>query len=244
MNGIKLIALDLDGTLLHRHEISEANRRAIAEARAHGVAVTIATGREVHSMKRYWKELKLDAPFITVNGGEVWSASGELHSRHSLSEETAVKLYDIAVGEKCSFWCDTTEGPLHMDNWKFVAGETVCLKFGFETENAKQLERIRTKVTELGMFELTNSHPANLEVNPKGISKASGIRQICSLLSLSMEQVLAVGDSLNDKTMLIEAGIGVAMGNAQDELKSVADAVTGRNNEDGVAQAIRRYVLE
>lgn len=244
MSGIKLIALDLDGTLLHRHEISEANRRAIAEARARGVAVTIATGREVHSMKRYWKELELDAPFITVNGGEVWSASGELHSRHSLSGATALKLYDIAVREKCLFWCDTTEGPLHIDNWKFNTGKTVCLKFGFTTENEKQLERIRLKVSELGAFELTNSHPTNLEVNPKGISKAGGIREICSLLSLSMEQVLAVGDSLNDRAMLIEAGIGVAMGNAQDELKRVADAVTGSNKEDGVAQAIRRYVLE
>ncbi|MDF2963402.1 MAG: Cof-like hydrolase, partial [Paenibacillus sp.] len=99
------------------------------------------------------------------------------------------------------------------------------------------------KLEAWGVLEITNSHPLNLELNPKGINKASGIRQVCSLLGIGMSQVIAMGDSLNDESMIREAGLGVAMGNAQDEVKEFADVITATNEEHGVAKIIEQYVL-
>ncbi|TXK77405.1 Cof-type HAD-IIB family hydrolase [Paenibacillus sp. N3.4] len=245
MSRIKLIALDLDGTLLNEDsQVSEENRKAIAEARSQGVTVIVATGREVQTAKPYWQELSLESPMVTVNGSEVWKSSGELHMRQMLNIGTVMALHKIAIDEDCWFYGYTTEGMIDGDNWSRTTPESQWLKFCYSSENRNQLERVRAKAEEVGLFEITNSHSSNIELNPWGISKASGIREVCDLLALSMEEVMAVGDSLNDKAMLLEAGIGVAMGNAQDEVKQLANAVTGSNREDGVAQAIRRYVLE
>jgi hydroxymethylpyrimidine pyrophosphatase-like HAD family hydrolase len=90
---------------------------------------------------------------------------------------------------------------------------------------------------------VTNSHPCNLEINPIGISKASGIEEVCRLIGISMSEVVAMGDSLNDMAMIKAAGLGVAMGNAQEELKAAADLVTVTNNEHAVAKIIREHIL-
>ena len=77
-----------------------------------------------------------------------------------------------------------------------------------------------------------------------GINKAKGLKTVCEKLHITMDDVMAVGDSLNDISMIKEAGFGVAMGNAQDIVKKAADAVTSSNEENGVAQAIRKYALK
>ncbi|TBL71398.1 HAD family hydrolase [Paenibacillus thalictri] len=246
MNGIKLVALDLDGTLLNEHhQVSEENRKAIGEARAQGVTVIVATGREVNSARPYWESLELDSPLIAANGSEVWDAAGRLHKRHTLNAETVAALYEIAAAEDCPFWGYTTEGEVKKDTWAAsVNDQTVWLKFGYFSADQSKLERVRERAQTLGAMEITNSHPSNIEINPQGVSKASAIRDVCGLYDLKMEQVMAVGDSLNDRAMLLAAGIGVAMGNAQEEVKRLANAVTGSNREHGVAQAIRRFVLK
>lgn len=90
---------------------------------------------------------------------------------------------------------------------------------------------------------MTNSHPCNIELNPKGVSKASGLKEVCRRLGIDMSEVVAVGDSLNDLAMIREAGLGVAMGNAQEEVKKAADWTTVTNEEDGVAEVIFKKVL-
>ncbi|UQZ84648.1 Putative phosphatase [Paenibacillus konkukensis] len=245
MGRIKLIALDLDGTLLNKHSaVSDENRKAIAQARAQGVTVIVATGREMQSAMPYWRDLELESPLVTANGSEVWTSSGELHKRHTLDGTIIKELHDISLEEGCSFWGYTTEGMITADNWSGITDESVWLKFGYFSKDPDLLQRVRTKAEKAASVEITNSHPSNIEINPAGISKASGILEVCGMYGLEMSQVMAVGDSLNDKAMLLAAGMGVAMGNAQDEVKRLAQAVTGSNLEDGVAQAIRRYVLE
>jgi len=103
---------------------------------------------------------------------------------------------------------------------------------------------LRSMAEEMDCFEITNSHPANLEFNPKGVNKAAGLRQVCQLYGLSMDEVVAMGDSLNDIAMIREAGLGVAMGNAQEEVKRAADMIALSNTEDGVAHLIRSFVLQ
>ena len=84
----------------------------------------------------------------------------------------------------------------------------------------------------------------NLEISPSGVSKASSLIKLSEKHHIPISQIAAIGDNYNDTLMLRAAGLGIAMGNAPEEVKKLADVVTGRNDEAGVAQAIRRYLLE
>lgn len=90
---------------------------------------------------------------------------------------------------------------------------------------------------------VTSSMPHNLEIGGKTTSKASAIRELCSLLNIEEKNVMAAGDSPNDGAMIMAAGLGVAMGNAEEEVKAIADFVTLTNEEDGVAYAVEKFVL-
>src|SRR5690606_2824056 len=98
-------------------------------------------------------------------------------------------------------------------------------------------------ITSWDVLEVTNSHPHNLECNPKDVNKAAGIQEVCQLLGIQMSEVVAIGDSMNDEAMIRSAGLGVAMGNAQASIKNIADITTATYLENGVARVIRDYVL-
>lgn len=244
MGVYKLVALDMDGTLLnHRGEISEANARAIRDALDAGVAVCFATGRGYPHVISYAEQLGLSTPMVTVNGGEVWSNPGQLHTRHLLDRSVVRKLHDLVVPYGIWYWGYSTEGVHNRDDWVDDLESLDWLKFGIHTENDSIREEIFSILESWGGLEITNSSPHNLEINPEGVSKASGIREVCRLLEIDMRQVIAMGDSLNDISMILEAGLGIAMGNAQEAVKQAADEMTAANDDDGVAQAIRRFVL-
>jgi 5-amino-6-(5-phospho-D-ribitylamino)uracil phosphatase len=243
----RLIALDMDGTLLNEEkEISLENRKWIAEARQAGVTVMLSTGRGRQSSMRYVEELALNSPMVLVNGSEIWKSPEELHKRTVMPVEWVRKLRQMARKYDVWYWAYAVEGIQNRDNWpstpEIEEGMT-WLKFGFYTENTVKLPTLRKLLEGWGTLEITNSHPCNIEVNPKGASKGSGIREVCGLLGINLSQVIAMGDSVNDLSMILEAGLGVAMGNAQEEIKAQADAVTATNDEDGVAGIIRKYIF-
>jgi len=92
-------------------------------------------------------------------------------------------------------------------------------------------------------LELTNSLPSNVEVNPTGVTKARALHSLCGEIGITMDEIMACGDSLNDIKMIQESGIGVAMGNAQEAVKKAADFITDHHDKDGVAKAIERFAL-
>ena len=92
-------------------------------------------------------------------------------------------------------------------------------------------------------LEITSSIERNMELNALGVSKGRGLMALAERLGLARDQVMAVGDSGNDLTMLEAAGLGVAMGNATREVRHAADVITADNNHDGVAEAIEKYAL-
>lgn len=243
MSAYKLIALDMDGTLLNNNEvISDGNKAAIRQAMEAGVIVCLSTGRSILSMGSYIDELGLDAaPLVTVNGGVIWRNRHELYEQHVLDASLVERLYQLAQHEDVWFWGYALEGVYNRNNWTAAVSEHTWLKFGYYTENVQLLQALRAEAEAWGTFEITNSHPYNLEINPVGVNKAAGLRSVCAMLDLRMEQVVAVGDSLNDMAMIREAGLGVAMGNAQQTLKDAADWVTDTNEEDGVAHVIQKY---
>lgn len=249
MGTIKLIALDMDGTLLNEmQEISSENAEWIQKALDADIMVCFATGRGFQSALPYAEQLKLDMPMITVNGGEIWRRPHVLHKRSLMPAATIRKLHEVALRhEETWFWAYAVEGIFNKERWIEPADSYDSqhwLKFGYFTEDTEMLERIYKEVSSWGGMEITNSSPSNWELNPEGVTKASALRELCGVLGIDMSQVAAMGDSLNDIAMIREAGLGVAMGNAQDVVKDAADAVTVTNNEHAVAHLIRDYVLK
>lgn len=249
MSEYKLVALDMDGTLLNEQsEISSENAEWIRRALDAGVIVSFSTGRGFQSALPYAEQLKLDTPMITVNGSEIWHKPHVLHKRTLLSPVYVKRMHELALahGEPW-FWAYTTDTVYNKENWIRPADDYEAyhwLKFGYYTEDDKARNEILAEVQSWDALEITNSSPWNLEMNPKGVSKASALHELCKLLGIEMSSVVAVGDSLNDIAAIREAGLGVAMGNAQQAVKDAADAVTLTNDEHGVAEVIKRYVLK
>jgi HAD superfamily hydrolase (TIGR01484 family) len=244
MGKYKLLALDMDGTVLNEDQlVSEANRQAIAAAIEAGVTVMFSTGRGIHSARPFIDELKLQSPIVTINGGEVWRAPDDLYKRHLMDAKWIRQMHEMAIEYDSWFWAYAIEGVYNRDNWPGDIDQIEWLKFGYYSENLEKLAAIRKELESWRVFEISNSHPFNLEMNTLGISKASGLMDICGLMGIEMSEVIAMGDSLNDLAMIRTAGLGVAMGNAQDEVKQAADIVTASNVEDGVARIIEQYIL-
>lgn len=244
MGQYRLLALDLDGTLLNdRSEISETNAKWVQKAVQAGVTVCVSTGRGFPSALSFAEQLGLDTPMITVNGGEIWAKPHTLHRRTLLDTDKVVMLHALADKYDIWFWGYSTEGIYNKERWVDDIFSLSWLKFGYYTEDVPILGAILDEIRTWDGLEITNSSPYNIEVNAAGVSKAAALKEVCRMLDLDMSQVVAVGDSLNDIAAIRESGLGVAMGNAQDEVKAAADAITGSHMEDGVAQVIQNYVL-
>jgi 5-amino-6-(5-phospho-D-ribitylamino)uracil phosphatase len=240
----RLVALDMDGTLLNEEQrVTEETAHWIGEAMRSGIYVCLSTGRGFQSAVPYAEQLQLDTPMITVNGSEVWKKPHVLLHRTLMESEQVKRLRELAIKHDTWYWGYTVEGVFNKEKWVDDEQAREWLKFGYYTEDDAAREAVIERIPAIGEFEVTNSHPCNLELNPRGVSKATGIAKVCELLGIRMSEVVAVGDSLNDIAMIQAAGLGVAMGNAQEEVKRAADAVVYSNNEDGVAQVIREYVL-
>ncbi|MGJ9457647.1 Cof-type HAD-IIB family hydrolase [Oceanobacillus sp. CF4.6] len=240
---IKLIALDMDGTLLSDdHEVSERTVKAIEDAMNQGIHVVLSTGRGFQACYPYAEQLKLQSYLITANGGQVWTVEKELLDQHLLETKLIEKLYNLGTQVGVNMWMISTSGvfrgeaPENFYDYEW-------LKFGCESQDKQKLDIMVQELSHYEGLELTNSLPTNMEANPKGVSKARALHFLCDKIGITMKEVMAVGDSLNDIKMIQEAGIGVAMGNAQEAIKNVANHTTDSNNEEGVAKAIERFAL-
>ncbi|WP_226035390.1 Cof-type HAD-IIB family hydrolase [Aquibacillus saliphilus] len=240
---VRLIALDMDGTLLDaNHRVSEENKKAITAARNQGVEVILSTGRHFSTCNDYAKSLELSSYLITVNGSEIWTASGELVERQLLDIPLIKMLVDLHKKHKTSAWMTSTdqvfrgEVPDDLDAHQW-------LKFGFDIDDEQVKQLIMDELSINESLEVSNSSLTNIEVNAVGINKARAIEKVCQRLNITMDQVMAIGDSLNDIKMIEEAGLGIAMGNAQEDVKKVADWITSTHTESGVAHAIEKWVL-
>jgi len=267
--NIKLIAIDLDDTLLKSDlSISEANRLAILEAEKKGIELVLASGRNYFAMKKYIEFLGLDRPgnfLICSNGAEILEAeSGKTKDRLTLSEafchEAAKNI------EAHGFhWQVYMDGKIYCDElnpWAFLderlSGQPATLAppkdLLFRDGQLKfvipgETERIAALYAEFADFykgkaEVMTSKPYFLEILPMGADKGSALRRLASMLGIPMESVMAIGDAMNDFSMIKAAGWGCAPANAMDEIKAIARAVSEKTNEeDAVADLISSIAL-
>ena len=242
MRDIKLIALDMDGTLLNaQQEVSMKTKEVLQQAMKEGVLVVLATGRHISTCEPYAKELHLNSFLVTTNGAEIHDNQSTLVEQHKIESESIEYLWKIAQHQNVHAWMIASE-KLFRGNRPDRFQDYTWLKMGFSNIEEEQKAEIIEQINQFGSFEITNSHPRNLEINQLGVHKAKALQSLCDKEGIQMNQVLSMGDSLNDYQMIKQAGIGVAMKNAQDTILNVADAVTESNENDGVAKAVERFL--
>lgn len=265
--GIKLLAIDLDDTLLDAGlRISPDCVAAIQQARAQGVMVTISTGRMYQSALPYARQLRIDVPLITYQGAWVKNSETEevLYYKpvpYELSKETMSFFKEMGVHYHSYFNDElclenlTEEGrnyarlagvePLMVKDLIAALDQNEAIKIMAITDNEKMLLEMEGELRSRYSRQLyiTRSKPLFLEIMSREASKANALQVIADHYGINRRETMAIGDSYNDIDMIEWAGLGVAMGNAYAPVKEAADYVTVSNEEAGVAEAIRRFIL-
>lgn len=261
----RLVVADLDGTVRSRTlGITESVRRAVAEARARGVRVCVATGRMWGSAEPWVTALGADPPVILYNGGQVFDfAANRILFDRRLPREVARAVLGILRREPA------VQVHLYLSDRVYVERpdprtDTYAADDGVSYEVVPAFEPLLVedphKILAIGAPErvealghavraarvpvhAVQSEPMYLEILPEGISKGTALRAMIDALGIPAAEVVAVGDNWNDVEMLEAAGLGVAMGHAPAGVRARADHVCGTSEEEGVREVIERFVL-
>lgn len=243
MVNYQLLALDLDETLLTKDKrITDEAKLWVTRSVEAGVVVIFATGRGLQKIGEFRDVLEMDLPMVLVNGAEVWGKQELLLGRYYISKDDIRMLHNLALEAGASFWGYSVESLTGRENWTEEMFKRDWMKFGIKHDNPQVINQLKARIRS-NTLEITSSSPINLEFSQKGVSKESGVRKVCEHMGIDMKNVMAIGDNLNDLRLIRSAGLGVAMGNADDRLKEIADVVTDTNEQNGVAKAIERYLF-
>lgn len=267
---IKMIAIDLDGTFLNDNKkVSRRNLEALHYADQKGIKIVIATGRTYAGMKNFVEEIGFVSEndyIITFNGGQIQkAATGEIVKNSLLTVNDLNLWYPILTdielpmnilaqdiiyeplaypkGYKSLYIDSTMNQTVHRVDYGSFSEDTKFNKFIIATESThidRQIQLVEEEIKNNYMF--IRSYDFLLEIGNKGVTKGSSLVKLAEHLGIDMSEVMAIGDQMNDYMMLEYAGKGIAMGNAIPQIKRIADDITGTNNDDGVAEAIYRYV--
>ncbi|WP_303864864.1 Cof-type HAD-IIB family hydrolase [Alkalibaculum bacchi] len=261
----KLIAVDIDGTLLNSQGIlTKKTKKAIQEAVDVGVVFVICTGRPIQGVKSLNEEINRDLPFITYNGAMVIKGkSKEILYQRSLPKNLAKEVYDIG-----SKW--NTTMIIWSDNKLYVNHENDKAKEYSKSINTPyikidSIDEIPTEITKILWYDEPEklskhqadfkekidkrivhhfSRPFYLEFVDEKATKGIAIQKLCEDYGFDIAQTIAIGDGYNDLSMIQEAGLGVAMENAPDDIKKHAQYITTSCDEDGVANVIYKFLLD
>lgn len=263
----KLIALDMDGTLLNeKKEISNRCKSEMAKLKEKGIKVVLATGRPLDGVMRYVKTLDLlgeNDYVVTYNGALVQSTkTNKVLAEKPLSLDAYKELYVVSKELGVNIHALTRNSVLTPKNNPYTDIEssinqiptiegaiddidtsTSIIKVMF-IDDPKKLDTIIPLIPQWvkEKYEILRSAPIFLEFLDKDVNKGIGVSLIASHLGIKPEEVICVGDAGNDIAMIQYAGLGVAMANATEDVKAVADYVTLSNEEDGVAYVIEKFM--
>jgi len=264
----KMIVLDLDDTLLNdEHTLSKRNKEALMAAQELGVKVVLASGRPTFGMVSIAKELQLDqygSYILSFNGSKIINAkTNEEIFNSTISSEMAHRLYDLSRREGVAILSYKDESIVieepneYADIEATITGLPMQIVDQFKATITEPVVKAmmlahpdvlvnveQTLVKEVGEeVSVFRSKPFFLEFTALNVTKGTSLHQLTQKLGIAAEEVIAIGDSYNDITMIEFAGLGVAMGNAPDAIKEIANHVTDTNNNDGVAQVVEDFIL-
>ena len=264
----KLIAVDMDGTLLNKDKkITDKTLDIIKKAKEKNKKVVLATGRPLNGIRGYIEHLNLldkDDYVITFNGALVQNTyTKENILDIPLSYEAYVELYKVSQDLDVNIHALTDDSVLTPKDNEFtqiesninnipiiespvedVDSDTLIVKVMFIDEPSK-LDYAQANLPEWvrEKYTVVRSMPFFLEFMNKKVNKGVGVDAVVKKLGIKQEEVICVGDADNDRAMIEYAGLGVAMGNATDKIKEIADFITLSNEEDGVAHVIEKFML-
>ncbi|PTF05225.1 Cof-type HAD-IIB family hydrolase [Staphylococcus devriesei] len=285
---IKLIATDMDGTLLNAaHEISQDNIEAIKYAQSQGITVVIATGRAFYEASTPVAETDLSMPYICLNGAEVRDESFNIMSTSNLNHELVQRIKGILNREDVYYQIYTnrgiyTEDPtrdldIYLDIAKQagqeadvekikagiqkriengtlkvvdsyediedIPGELIMKVLAFNPD-VEKINAIGNELSDISSLAISSSSRGNLEITHFDAQKGIALETIADNLNIDLKDVMALGDNLNDVSMLERVGYPVAMENAMPEVKAIAKLVTDTNENSGVGKAIMKLLNE
>jgi Cof subfamily protein (haloacid dehalogenase superfamily) len=263
----KVLVLDIDGTLMNSEKkITEKTKVALRAAQEAGVTIVLASGRPTPGIVPIAKEIGLDeygGYILSFNGAVVTNfKTGEIVFETVLPHDKIQELYDASQNYGVSIvsykdgWIVTenvddkyVEIEARINNMPVVKVDsfvdalthpvTKCLMLG----DGDYLEKVEVEVNNLfgDVLNIYRSEPFFLEIMPQNVDKAYSLERLLAHLNLSRDEMVACGDGFNDLSMVRYAGLGVAMGNAQQVVKEVADFVTASNDEDGLVLVVERF---
>ena len=253
--------------------ITEKTIAVLKKASDQGIRLVIASGRPADDAAVFASNAGLDMAIIALNGScMTLHPFGDLMCVHHLEKDQGTAVLRLLLEQNAFFgmFCDHDlyiheQDPIHpmpdmiwgtylsegrgrisrdeAQGWKLA--ERGISKFVIvDLKHSDIIQRIRPQLESIAPdLTFSSSWIDNLEINPRGVSKGTALTQLCSLLSVPMQQVMAIGDNSNDLSMLTCAGFPVAMGNATQDVLAVASYHTLSNTEDGVAVAVSRLAL-
>lgn len=285
----KLVAIDLDGTMLNQYGIvTEKTKEAIEKVQQKGIEVIIASGRPIDSIKTIAKEIKSEKYFISGNGAIIYDIANEkIIYKNTLKKQKVLEIvriceensiyYNIYTEKEIvakSLQCNVLyyhkenafkkeEEKTHInivDNvYDYIANrDENIVKITICDNNQAIFNSIMRKLKEVEDIEILDvSHMSRkmirqgteeipieyfyTEISAKNVDKWNAIEFLKEKMNIKTEEIIAIGDNINDKKMLENAGLGIAMGQSHPEIKAIADQITTSNTEDGVAQALDFY---
>lgn len=270
-NRYKLVALDIDGTLVDdQKRLLPTSVSAILEIEQMGVKVVLTSGRPTYGIRAIAKSLRLDeygGYILSYNGGKLTSVGdGKILARRAIPRELLTVLYERVkeIPDLAMFSYDHNEIITETPDNELVLQEQVVngnMPIRKVEHLLRAMERDPLKVAVVGnnnlLYQLKeemeqhygdrlnffNTFDQFMDVAPSGVDKGSTLEFLLEELGLKHEELIAVGDSHNDLSMIQVAGLGVAMANATEAVKRAADYVTTSNNADGIAHLLNKYIL-
>lgn len=265
----KLIALDMDGTVLNdKKEITKRTKDAIAKAKEIGVKVVLSSGRPIDGLYQFLEKLDLvedDEYILSYNGCLVQeNKSKKIIHEVVLDKEDLNYIYDLSVKLGVNMQAFSTKrGLITPKISKYTEYEAMLNNIDItvtdfsDMENDEYLAKIMMldepeildeAISKLPKeayekYNIVKSTPFFLEIINKNGDKGEGLKALGEYLGIKREEMIAIGDAANDISMIEYAGLGVAMANASEDVKKVADLITVSNEEDGVAKVIEEYIL-
>lgn len=253
----KILLFDLDGTLLKNDKtLSEYTQKTLSKCKENGYLIGISTSRSEQNCLGFLRDLEPD--ILISSGGALVRLNGAIIYTSSFSVDETRKFIEKArdiCGKSCEITVDTLEA--HYWNYKIDPkeqdkswGDSIytdfndfkqeALKICVEISEANLAERLRENFSELDSKRFSDGDW--YKFTKSGITKEKAISAICKACNVSVSEIIAFGDDYADIGMLKLCGIGVAMGNAIQEVKDIADDITLSNEEDGVAVYLQNFL--
>ncbi len=258
MEDGRLLLFDLDGTLLHSDKsISPRTLQALQKCRQKGVLIGISTSRGAQNAASFTEELQPD--ILIVSGGALVRYQDKDIYKAVFSKEETQQIISAArrvAGVDCEITVDTMKA--HYWNYKtdpkkqdkswgdsiytdFTDFAESSLKICVEIFDDNRARRLQDMLKDCDCVRFSDGYW--YKFTPAGVTKENAIREVCTALTISLKDIIAFGDDYADIGMLKLCGMGIAMGNAAEEVKKAADLVIGSNDEEGIAEYLERFFL-